>query len=318
MITVSVDRSKETLNVNGVQIYPPQRRLPDPIFAPQVQSEVSLVDFKTANNNQEGGQSPFKPLRLGYNAVVRTVSDAALTDGSQVMELELKVLRIENKDVYGADKIKTTFFKGPEGDLFISRVEVVPDPFNAQPAIHCTGWPLLCRLKAVVTTRIIPKFRKAFRGCHKLRMHMRPAGKHHLAHMPHNHAQAKHQEKPQHLDVPQHLDIPHLLEQAPPAEEPVHRHHFTHTLRRVVIHVLVPVFVGIAVGMMVSLVGMVIGQLVVMLWRRFYRNKSRYTNVPQSDETTEHDEDSEEKRLLSEDELPVYQDVEAVLTAEKN
>lgn len=309
MINISADHTdEETLKINGVQIYPPRNQLPEPIFAPQVQSEVSFVDFKSANDKEDKSESPFKSLRLGYNAVVRTISDPAVSDSSEVMMLEFTVLRIEDKHVDGADVIKATFFKSPEGELFVSRVEVVPQP--AETAHQCDSLPLLCRLRAIIANKVVPKFKNALRGCHKFRLHMRPAGMMHH-HQPHHQlAHVPHRLKVSHKQPVAHHDKPVLLEQAPHMTYEPHRHHFMHTLRRVLIHVLVPIFVGIAAGMTASLVGMVVGQLIVLLWRRFFRSKRQYANVPQGVESVEQ-ENAEEKGLLEED-LPVYRDVESV------
>ena len=287
----------------------------EPITAPQVQSSVSLVDFKAAE--AEGDETSFPSVRLGYRVTIKPVHGAAAAAAeAKIMSLEFTVLSVEDKAVDGLSTLKATFFTTPEKKLMIAKVEEEEQTSSMDPAAspsqkekageekECTVLPLLCKWKSIIANKL-HKAKSAFRGgCHKMRLHLIRIKGHHRHHHHHSHVKGAKVDGVPHPQDHHEGQVSHHFHH-------VHRHSFTHTVRRVLHHVFVPIFVGVAAGMTACIIGMVVGQVVVLVWRRLYRGKKgSYISLPQGNESSKGLE--EEKGFTDGDDLPGYEDVAVV------
>lgn len=343
MIKIEIPQSQpDQLTINDVPLYPSLPLFPpQPILAKQVESDVSLADFRTSEAEKE---SAYKAVRLGFVSVVEKTVDAAQnTDKAELMTLEFQVASLEDKPVHGLEKIKVTMLKTKEGQLGIARVDLEPAaPENRfGQGLRCHAPPILCKLKALMMGGLLRAKMALHRCHHHMRLPVFGFHRHHNMHhhggKPCRHHHGMHRGMPHSMPgLPVVAPMPHL-EVIPVnvatiddqmhhlhLEHPHHHqgHHFTSTVARMVMHILVPVLIGVAAGMTASLVGMIVGQVVVVLWRRFYRrNGGRYSSVTQEEDGSIDDGASDgpadEKPFLDEEGLPAYDVNEAVEIVEK-
>lgn len=303
-LNISVGSRPETLELNGVQFYPPLMNLdltseaPVPYIA-QVPSVTSLVDIKS---NPELYTA--NPLRLTSWSLQAGTSHT-VESGEEILTIHLQLSALERQPI-NTPEITIQALKNIEGQLLLLKVET--SPIHHSPE-KCNDWPLLCKWRAIIAS----KFHgfKGFKGmkphgCHKgakgkgiegppsTNMHHGPdshhdgAGemdKHHGK--PHgNHTGPPHHGKPHH-EKPNHGKLHHGK-----PHHGGHRHHHHHKIHRVLhvigrilLTVFVPILLGVAAGMITYGLGMFLGASIALLWTKV--RPARYQRVALSEEEAE-------------------------------
>ncbi|KAI9802555.1 MAG: hypothetical protein M1833_001627 [Piccolia ochrophora] len=282
--------TRESLSVNGIPLFPP-RPLHSGMSATQIPSGMSLIEANT-----ESVSGSVQSRQLSYEALIRTEKNL---QRSEILSMEFKVLAVDNKAVSDLDIVEVHFISLAHGEhLQILHVTHKPSgaqtpatPGEAGGAKGCKTYPLLCKWKALVASKMA-NMRNKLPGCHKARP---------TVHIPTTHTP------------------PHSHEHSHSRPRPHHRQRITllRVMKRIAFQVIVPIFVGIVAGMTASLVGMIVGHLIVLAWRKFYRGDTRGTYVVLEHPHEARDGD-EKDGLLSDDDLPEYTEAAVgIVTDEK-
>ncbi|KAI9882972.1 MAG: hypothetical protein M1823_005276 [Watsoniomyces obsoletus] len=335
--------SPEQLQINGVQIYPAKMHVPEPVMASQIESSVSEADF--INTESSSDKSPYSSVRLSYEAIVRdikSVNSKADLITVTFKTLSLDGTSVSNK----VDDVKATVIKTPEGKLLIVKVEkAAPSSHEDQcsKSLLCRIKSVL-RHRLHGLKRVMRgcghKLRKMrlhlmgiHRGGHHHHHHMMtptkaviaipvPAAIIEHAHLPTSTTTATSTDSKKPMDLEEVIKdkkalakIRESIDKVSNKHRVYHHHHemmtggsgsWIHTVRRVAFGIFIPILIGVAAGMTASLLGMVVGQLLVMLWRRYYRQGKKYESVAQEEgsetdsESVVSDDAFEEKPFLDE------------------
>lgn len=298
--------SPETLMLNGVPFYPIKFGFAEPLSAPQLRSDVPLSDVEAAGTPSLG---------LSYTMEAHQVPIAAEESDYDVMEIHLHILALNDQAVSVDTVILTTLTPkdAARGDMMISRVttlheESKPAEIGGPEVEECTRSPLICKWEAIFKSKLkglkasankikesAKGIKNPIKGCHfpkkeweKVKSGLHHEGPHGPSH-PHNH----------------------------------HHHHHGlrgvfHKVGRVVMHIVVPILIGIAAGITASLFGMALGHLMVLCWITFKRGgkKNPYTSVEQG-EPEQNEYPAEKQGLMTDEDLPKYEDVEAVAVSDE-
>jgi hypothetical protein len=298
LLDFQVGPREDTLEVDGVQLYPPT-------FA------IASQPFYVSQINTKAEES----LRLrvtGYTFhfnTAETVSEA----GVELLPMTFQITSVESKPM-NPPTVTINLLKDPSGRLMIASFDA-KQTLEATPAEQdkeCKQWPLLCKWKGIMADRIesLKHMGKGRPGCHK-----RPHG----MQRPHGHHNPMEDEtfqgRPPHRFRPggHHRPPPHHME-----HNGHHRHHGHHHqvhmfLRRAFFTVLVPILIGIFAGTLTYLLGMALGCLISIIV--FKLRGERYQPIALVEEDLEEGivvEEACEKQEYAElpayEAPPVYQD----------
>ncbi|KAF1970655.1 hypothetical protein BU23DRAFT_206041 [Bimuria novae-zelandiae CBS 107.79] len=272
VLDFDVGPHEDSLNIDGVQLYPPT-------FAYFTQP------FRVAQINPDGENLPLRVT--GYNfhyTSAETVSEA----GIELIPMTFQINSIEGKAV-DPPALTINLLKDPNGKLMIASF-TSPQAVESSPADQekeCSEWPLLCKWRAVMADRINGmKAHKSKPGCHK--------------HQGNPMAEDTVEGKPPHRFRPGHPHHrPHHM-----GGHPHYRHYRVHKMfRRVFLTVLVPILIGIFAGTLTYLIGIALGYIVAIILTKI-RGQPLYESVALDEESDDFEEQLGEKEVY--DHLPQY------------
>lgn len=135
----------DTLQLNGVQIFPPHHSPLEPLAALQITADAKDAD--TA-----------RYLRLGYELSIRPVVKPE-QDQLELIQIRLQIVEIGDKFVDGLESIMLKLVKSPTGKLMIGSLETAP---TTNPGgKDCST--LICKLRKILTDKL--SHLKPTKGC---------------------------------------------------------------------------------------------------------------------------------------------------------
>jgi hypothetical protein len=140
-----VESELDTLQLNGVQIYPPHDLPLEPIGAPQITQETLLNDYTVF-------------LNLGYELDI-TPAMKSENDQLELILVRFQVVEIAGRFVDGLDSVLLKLLKTPNGKLMIGDL-------GTGPTINPGGkdcQTLICQMKKIVTGKL--SHLKPKKGC---------------------------------------------------------------------------------------------------------------------------------------------------------
>lgn len=238
----------------------------------------------TASQIRVSDSAASRPRHVGYVFAVRPALSFE-HEKAEIISLQFNVLDLEGVPAK-VDTLQVDLLKN-SGGLAIVRIFSIP--FDQSPgAKECTT--SLCQLHAITIARVRAILEAARARAHAVGNWMKTGchGKKHGG----NQA------------GPATGDHPHY---------PHHGHHKMHRFRRILRQTLrffiIPALLGVIGGLLASAVGMLVGQALVYLWLRFHRGGQR-GNIRIVEVATSEDE---KEALVDAEDLPQYDDVEAVM-----
>jgi len=245
ILNISVGSNPSSLELNDVQFYPPLMTLSsEPPIPTIIQIPAGVTPPEAVAHPEQ-----YASLRLTSWSFHAGSASTINGQGHEIISISLHLGALETQDINVPD-LSITAIKDTEGILTIVRLEQTP-ALDSPPdkGTECTGWPLLCKWKAMLAAKLSAWKNKmhGHHGCGK--------GKGKGAHA-----------KP---TVGAGADEPHRSHHKGPdgkhhGHGHGHRHHsklhrMLHAIARVLLTVLVPVLVGVAAGMLLYLVGYAVG-----------------------------------------------------------
>jgi len=270
MLDFEVGPQEDTLNIDGVQLYPPTF----PYFSEPFQ--VTQV-----NPAGDGLRLRVTGYTFHYKSA-ETVSEA----GIELIPMTFRITAIEGKPV-DPPALIINLLKNTNGRLMIASFQTanMAPTGPADEEKECKEWPLLCKWRAILADRINGLKTAVGKGCHQNKSN--PMAEDDVA------------GKPPHKFRPGH---PHHR----PHHMGGHRHHHHHRLhvfvRRAFYTILVPILIGIFAGTLTYLIGMALGCFIAIIVAKV-RGQSPYESVAQEEEP-EYAEEYSEKEVYAE--LPEY------------
>jgi hypothetical protein len=306
-LDVSVNNKLDTMELNGVQIYPPPMPAglvidPEVPRIAQIPSTVSLKDVEKNPERYLG-----HPLKLTGFSLQSTTIHSLKETGEEIIKIQLSISSLEGKAINIPD-IVITALKNPEVQLMILNVELQKPHDNG----NCNGMPLLCKLKSMLANMrnsIKGKMGKIRGGCHKTRPHHVSAAEQHKEedlkkphHRPHHKGDHKGDYKGHKGHHGHHGHHRH---------QGVHR--FLHKVARILLTIVIPLMLGILAGMLTYTFGMLLGTFIALVWMRVRGRRSNYQPIALDDE--EDGRPSFDKGQFQEEVYvespPVYVEIEA-------
>lgn len=271
VLDFNVGIQEDSLNIDGVQLYPPTFK-------------YFTQPFTISQVNPDGENLPLRVT--GYNfhyTSAETVSEA----GIELIPMTFQINSIEGKQV-DPPALTINLLKDPNGKLMIASFTLVDAAENtpAEEVKECKEWPLLCKWRAIMADRISSvKSHMGKPGCHGRKGNAM--------------SEETTEGKPPHRFRPGH---PHHRPHHMQGHEG-HRHHRFHMmLRRAFFTVLIPILIGIFAGTLTYLIGMALGCLIAVAIAKF-RGQSVYESVAQDEESADLEECGEKQAY---DDLPEY------------
>ncbi|KAE9973021.1 Phosphatidylinositol 4-kinase [Venturia inaequalis] len=305
-LNISVGAQPETLELNGVQFYPPVMSLetdsPVPYIA-QVPATASLVDIKADPKKYTSN-----PLRL-TNWAFQAGTSHTVESGEEILNIRIKLSALEGQPINVPD-ITIQALKNLEGQLTLLKVDTRMDgpPGHHGAPQDCREWPLLCKWRAMIASKYhgLKGGIKGIKGhgCHmgKGMMGGRPHHKinrppptnmHHGPNSHHDGAGAMDEHRgpppPHHGGPPHHGKPHHGFPHHNNKAHPVFR-----AIGRVLLTVFVPIVLGVAAGMITYLLGMFLGAIFAFTWAKV-RPTERYQRLAFAKEDIESPRDSMDK-----------------------
>lgn len=274
ILNISVGANPSSLELNGVQFYPPLMtfgELPIPSIA-QVPSHVSLSEIK-----EHPELYTAHPLRLTSWSFQAGSASTVNEEGHELLSISLHLGALEMQDINVPD-VAITALKDSSGSLVILRVDQTPAASSPmEKGKECQSWPLVCKWKAILEAKL-----QALRG--KVKGHG-CGGKAKGAHGKPMIADGE-----KHEDEKEHGMHKHKGEgSARPhhhggAWHKHHRHHklhrILHAIGRVLLTVFIPILIGVAAGMILYLMGYVLGAtLGFIVTKLFGRRTAAYQPI---------------------------------------
>lgn len=302
-LDVAVNSKLDTVELNGVQIYPPPmpagfKLTPEVPAIAQVPSTASLKDVE--RNRDKYLSHPLKLTSFGLEA---TTVHSLKETGEEIIKIHLSINALEGKAI-NIPNIVVTALKNPEVHLMVLNVEL-QDPQEISKGCH--SLPLLCKWKGIIAD-MTKSVKGKMRGkCHKSRPHQISATEQHKEeelkkpeHRPHHKGHHKGHHKVDHKG--HHHEHHHH-----------HVHRFLHKVARVLLTVVIPLLLGILAGMLTYTVGMLLGTFIALVWIRVRSMRSNYQPIALDDEE-EPRETFDKGEFIEEvyvEAPPVYVEVEA-------
>jgi len=297
LLNISVGSNPASLELNGVQFYPPLMTLSsEPPIPTIVQIPANVPLYEVVAHPELYAQ-----LRLTSWAFHAGAASTVNDQGHELISISLHLGALEMQDINVPD-LSISALKDIEGNLALLNIEQTSSPDSPlDKSKECNDWPLLCKWKAILTAKLSAwKNKLPGHGCGGKGKHgkpMIPAGE-----KPHegNHRGGYYGH---------HKGGHH------------HRHHsklhrVLHAIARVLLTVLVPVLVGVAAGMVLYLVGYVVGaSLAFVVARVFGARRSGYQAIVLVEEDEAEPRGSMEKFAYTDEAVvdapPEYVEVEA-------
>lgn len=307
LFNISVGSDPTTLQLNGVQFYPPAISFETPPYIAQVPASVSLVDVR-----ENPSRYITRPLHLTSWSFA-AVSSQTTETGEEILDIMLSVKALEQQPVTVPD-ITLTALKDTEGRLVILRTETTmaeAAPTDGQQK-ECQEWLLLCKWRNIIADRLEAlKSKVSGHGCgHKKMLHGHarpgmlkdsegnPGPAPPSGHEDHPHGPPGHHRRPGHHRWGHHGHHRH------------HKHHklhrILHAVGRVMLTVFVPILIGVIAGMVLYMLGYLIGATLGFVLTRLLgvRRGQGYEAVAVEEETF----DEEAPRSSIEKELYIVED----------
>ncbi|KAF1849142.1 uncharacterized protein K460DRAFT_304994 [Cucurbitaria berberidis CBS 394.84] len=282
LLDFGVGTLEHSLNIDGVQLYPPSFSYFTKPF------HVTQVD----PNSEDGLRLRVTGYHFRYNGA-ETVSEA----GTELLPMTFQITSVEGTAVHPPE-LTINLLKDSQGRLMIASFEAAQatDASPVDQKKECKEWPLLCKWKSIVADRV-DKLKKMGKGCHK---------------RPHGHGHPNPMEDESIEGKP-----PHRFHPGNPHHRPHHRpHHMGHHghghngqrfhmfIRRAFFTILIPILIGIFAGTLTYLIGMALGCLIAITMAKV-RGQS-YQRIALEEEAVEEPEFRDEKVEYAE--LPAYDD----------
>jgi hypothetical protein len=172
LLNISVGNSPETLELNGVRFYPPIMSLttePPVPYISQVPAGHSLAEIRQRQNDLTS-----KPLRLTSWSFAAATSHTVNESGEEILTITLQLNALERQAVTVPD-ITITALKNTDAQLMLLKIDTAQ---ALNKAHQCNDWPLLCKWRAIVASRLRGFRGNKAHGCHK-RPHSGDRGHHH-------------------------------------------------------------------------------------------------------------------------------------------
>lgn len=288
LLNISVGANPSSLELNGVQFYPPLMtfgELPIPSIA-QVPSHVSLSEIK-----EHPEQYTAHPLRLTswsfHAGSASTIND----EGHELLSVSLHLGALEMQDINVPD-VAITALKDSSGALVILRVDQTPAASSPmEKGKECQSWPLVCKWKAMLEAKLQALRGKAKgHGCGgaKKAGKGRPHGRPMIADGEKHEDEKQHGKEGMHKHKGEGSARPHRHGHGPHRQGGAwhkhHRHHklhrILHAIGRVLLTVFIPILIGVVAGMVLYLMGYVLGAtLGFVVTRLFGRRAAGYQPV---------------------------------------
>ncbi|KAF1357595.1 hypothetical protein EJ07DRAFT_180996 [Lizonia empirigonia] len=297
LLDFEVGPHEESLEIDGVQLYPPTFAIATQPFY------VTQIDPKS----KESLRLRITGYTFHFNTA-ETMSEA----GVELLPMTFQITSIESAPM-DPPSITINLLKDPTGRLMIASFDAMKT-IEAAPVgqeKECKQWPLLCKWKGIMADRIenLKHMGKGRPGCHKGPHGMqRPHG------IPNPMAEETFHGKPPHRFRPGGHNRPHHMDDNGHHHHHDHHHRMHMFLRRAFFTILVPILVGIFAGTLTYLIGMALGCLIAITVAKF-RSRS-YQPIALEDDFEEasvehfeaHSEKHEYAELPAYESPPVYQD----------
>ncbi|OCK79437.1 hypothetical protein K432DRAFT_263932, partial [Lepidopterella palustris CBS 459.81] len=281
LIDFEVGQNQDTLDISGVQLYPPVfGHFANPFYITQVDSKSD------------------KRLRLRvtgyafhYNSG-ETISEA----GTELLPMTFRITSIESQSV-SPPALTIFILKDVSGHIMIASIKPAEAAAEASPkeqTKECKDWPLLCKWKSILADKLNGIKTSLEKGCHKTNP-MRPdaTGK-----PPHVTRPGRPHHRPQHHEGEEGRHHKHH------GHGDRHRHHAF--VRRIFLNIVFPVIIGIFAGAFTYLIGMAIGTCIALVWAKLRGARpGQYESVAQDEEQGNDDAKGSDKEVYCE--LPDYQ-----------
>jgi len=294
-LNVSVGSKPDTLELDGVQFYPPLLPLTaeaEPIYIVQAAKNTPMNEIRAHSGK-------FAKLRLtSWNFLAEDVR--RVDSGEEVITIRLSLKALEQHPIEIND-IVITSLKNNESQMMLLKTEIQTRPTSPHaPTKECQNFPLLCQWRAILAEKL-DKVRGKFKGkCHKHAHHHHAhkgmKGNKHGGHKAHKgeHTEEHKRPHPHHHGKPHHNGKPHGHHM----DEHMH-HAKLHKVARFLLKVVIPLLIGVLVGMITYLVGMLVGTALAFVWTRI-RGQRRYQaiSLEDGDEVVVYDGDVSEKEVV--------------------
>jgi len=270
---IAVGKKLDTIELNGIQIFPPPSPSTltiDPVTPRilQVLPSVSLTEVE--KNPQDYLNHLLKVTGWGLQA---TTIHALQETGEEIIKVQLSINAIEGKSVDMPDIIITAM-KNPEIKMMVLNVELQ----KSKDLKNCHGLPLLCKFKAMLG-QVKQSLKTKMRGkCHKA-----PTPQHLSAAEQHKEEEVrKPHRRPHHGSGRKHHHKVHHHHHGYDKHQEVHR--FLHKAARIILSVIVPLLLGVLAGMLTYTLGMLLGTIVALIWIRLRVRRSQYQAIALEDD----------------------------------
>lgn len=280
MLDFEVGPRKDSLTIDGIQLYPPT-------FGYFTQP------FRVSQVNPNGEDLPLRVTgyTFRYNAA-ETVSEA----GIELIPMTFRITSIEGKPV-DPPSLTINLLKDTNGRLMIASFQT-SQTLESSPAAQgkaCEEWPLLCKWRGIMADRIDGlKSSMGKPGCHKNKENLM--------------AEETIEGKPPHSFRPGH---PHHQISGDNHHGHRHGHQFHVMFQRAFLAVVVPILIGVLAGTLTYVIGMALGCLVAVIVAKA-QGRSPYESLAQEEESIGDDIIIDEKEVYAElpeyDAPPVYED----------
>ncbi|OCL00103.1 uncharacterized protein K441DRAFT_702755 [Cenococcum geophilum 1.58] len=272
VIDFAIGQNQDTLDIGGVQLYPPSfGHFADPFYVSQVASE----------SDSDSKRLRITGYALNYNTA-ETISEA----GTELLPMTFKITSIESHSI-SPSALTIFLLKDVSGHLMIASISPASAAAESSPkeeTKECKEWSFLCKWKSIISDKIEGVKTKLSKGCHKGNP-MRPGG---------------------------HGKPPHRAHPGRPHHHPHHHgKHHSHRMafvRKILFTFVFPIIIGTIAGAFVYILGMAIGRFIAFMWWSL-RGRTQYESVAQDEEEGHYGFDGKGSDKEVYCEPPVYEGV---------
>lgn len=285
--TVGNDRS--TLQVNGVQFYPPLLNFfPSPISAPQLRAEEQALNTHKLLHSCRGRRVTVSGYSWRFPAIVSQ-------QGGEIIPITFHVDAIEGIDI-AVPIISVKALRAADGSLLI--LDAIVDRDTPKDSISGLCNNPFCRMLEAAKPRMEGLKNKLKKGCRKIKLllpHVKPAENVHIQELKPTLPEPKQAiVQPTPVQATQEATTETATPHTRPRPQRCQRFRsFFQSLLQGVKFILLPVLIGIGVGFIVYMFGMALGLFIASLWITIRRRYGRgtYSAVPQHREAGFTDDD---------------------------
>ncbi|KAF1957838.1 hypothetical protein CC80DRAFT_491190 [Byssothecium circinans] len=285
LLDFEVGTNEDTLQVDGVQLYPPTfGYFAESFFVTQV---------------DPAAEDALRLRVTGYNFHYSS-ADTVTEAGIELLPITFRVTSIEGQPV-NPPALTVNLLKDTNGRLMIASFQTAKsDEAGPIAQEECNDWPLLCKWRAAIGDRINGLKSSASKGCHKLK------GGNPMAHEGIE-GKPPHRFRPGHPHhEPHHTKEGHVKGPHPHHYHHSHHHHdrFQMFFRRAFFTILIPILIGVFVGTLTYLIGMALGCIIAIVVAKV-RGRVPYERIALEEEEAEYTRVPSEKEVYAE--LPGYE-----------